>query len=156
MKAITLWQPWATLIALGAKLIETRSWKTDYRGPLAIHAASRPPEWTDNPDIERVLAYYGYENGVHQDGPIEFLPRASVVAICELLSCEPTDELLRVPGNKEAQEPFGDFSPGRFGWVLADVVRLETPIRARGRQQLWDWEPPGEIIRLPIRSRGGS
>ena len=41
MKALTLWQPWATLVAIGAKKIETRSWKTNYRGPLAIHAAKR-------------------------------------------------------------------------------------------------------------------
>lgn len=39
MKAITLTQPWATLVAIGAKRIETRSWATRYRGPLAIHAA---------------------------------------------------------------------------------------------------------------------
>jgi len=39
MKAISLWEPWATAIAIGAKKIETRSWATSYRGPLAIHAA---------------------------------------------------------------------------------------------------------------------
>lgn len=44
MKALTLWQPWASLVALGAKRIETRSWSTTYRGPLAIHAAARKPE----------------------------------------------------------------------------------------------------------------
>lgn len=42
MKALTLWQPWASLIAVGDKTIETRSWSTKYRGPLAIHAAARP------------------------------------------------------------------------------------------------------------------
>lgn len=43
MKAITLWQPWASLIAIGAKKYETRSWKTNYRGPIAIHAAKKDP-----------------------------------------------------------------------------------------------------------------
>jgi hypothetical protein len=41
MNAISLWQPWATAIALGSKRIETRPWATAYRGPLAIHAAKR-------------------------------------------------------------------------------------------------------------------
>lgn len=41
MKAITLWQPWASLIACGAKKYETRSWATNYRGPIAIHAAKK-------------------------------------------------------------------------------------------------------------------
>src|SRR5258708_5270609 len=44
VKALTLWQPWASLIAVGAKTIETRSWSTSYRGPLAIHAAKRKPD----------------------------------------------------------------------------------------------------------------
>jgi hypothetical protein len=39
MKVLSLTQPWATLAAIGAKKIETRSWSTAYRGPLAIHAA---------------------------------------------------------------------------------------------------------------------
>lgn len=43
--ALSLWQPWASLVALGAKTIETRSWSTKYRGPLLIHAARREPEW---------------------------------------------------------------------------------------------------------------
>jgi hypothetical protein len=44
VKAITLQQPWASLIALGAKSVETRSWSTAYRGPLAIHAGKK---WYD-------------------------------------------------------------------------------------------------------------
>ena len=46
MKALTLWQPWASLVALGHKRIETRCWSTKYRGDLAIHAAAKlPPKW---------------------------------------------------------------------------------------------------------------
>src|SRR5262245_34467015 len=41
MKALSLWQPHATLMTVGAKKIETRSWATDYRGLVAIHAAKR-------------------------------------------------------------------------------------------------------------------
>ncbi|MFL5577327.1 MAG: ASCH domain-containing protein [Gemmatimonadaceae bacterium] len=45
MKALTLTQPWATLVAIGAKTIETRSWPTHYRGEVAIHAAKGFPDW---------------------------------------------------------------------------------------------------------------
>ena len=41
MKAITIWQPWASLLACGGKRFETRSWATSYRGPIAIHAAKK-------------------------------------------------------------------------------------------------------------------
>ncbi len=39
MKTLSLLQPWATLVVMGVKQIETRSWRTDYRGPLLIHAS---------------------------------------------------------------------------------------------------------------------
>ncbi len=51
MKALSLWQPWASLIALGVKTIETRSWATNYRGPLAIHAGLRRPEMMHLPPL---------------------------------------------------------------------------------------------------------
>ncbi len=44
MKALTLWQPWATLVAMEVKKIETRCWTTKYRGELAIHAAKGFPK----------------------------------------------------------------------------------------------------------------
>jgi len=61
LKALTLWQPWASLLAGGGKMFETRSWKTNYRGPVVIHAAKLsvrqvlkkcfpPGEWDCHPD----------------------------------------------------------------------------------------------------------
>lgn len=41
MWALTLRQPWASLVAIGVKQVETRSWTTAYRGPLAIHSSKR-------------------------------------------------------------------------------------------------------------------
>lgn len=43
MKAITIWQPYASLIAAGLKEYETRSWPTRYRGPIAIHSPGSGP-----------------------------------------------------------------------------------------------------------------
>lgn len=55
MKALTIIQPWATLIASGHKMNETRSWKTNYRGEVLIHAGKNPKDYTsgcyiDDPD----------------------------------------------------------------------------------------------------------
>jgi hypothetical protein len=44
LKAITLLQPWASLLAAGIKTIETRSWNTNHRGPLLIHASQKTDE----------------------------------------------------------------------------------------------------------------
>ena len=46
MKALTIIQPWATLIASGHKMNETRSWKTNYRGEVLIHAGKNPKDYT--------------------------------------------------------------------------------------------------------------
>lgn len=53
MRALTLHQPWATLVAIGAKRVETRSWATTYRGPVAIHAGRHRPPMMDLPPLPR-------------------------------------------------------------------------------------------------------
>jgi hypothetical protein len=132
MKAITLTQPWATLVAIGAKQTETRSWSTRYRGPLAIHAAKG---WT--PEVvrtamtepyKRVLAEAGYKLFSH-------LPRAVIVATCTLTDCVPTSKF---QGVDMLDFAFGDFTHGRWAWILKDVNRLEKPIPARGALSLWE------------------
>ena len=152
MKAITLWQPWATLVALGLKTIETRSWKTDYRGPLAIHAAARAPVWTENREITDVLARAGYENGYPQfndDGSpkvVKRLPRGVVIATCVLDGVMRAEDF--VASMKEEgklaylheQAAFGDLGENRFAWILRDVKPLNEPRAARGGQGLWNWD----------------
>lgn len=141
MKAITLWQPWATLVALGEKRVETRSWATSYRGPIAIHAAQRKPEWTGNEVIRRALAFHGYEDDTYDGAVRQLLPRGRVVAVAELVDVrEMTHELIHDQDPKEVW--LGTWEPGRFAWFLENVRKIEPPVPARGRQQLWHWEEP--------------
>jgi hypothetical protein len=146
MKTLTLTQPWATLVAVGAKKIETRSWWTKYRGPLAIHAAKNYPRWaqemTMHPDFSQALAdaeIYSYR-----------LPTGSVVAICDLIGCWPIlkpgyrylDPDLKPPVKIPPGSPeltFGNYTPGRSAWILENVRPLDVPVKARGSQGLWDW-----------------
>lgn len=140
MRAITVLQPWASLIAVGAKRYETRSWKTGYRGPLAIHAA------LDFPAAARALcklepfasALLGNED----------LPLGCVVATCNLAAVFATadEESLFEQGEDwpASERAFGDFSPGRYAWLLQNVRALEVPVPARGKQSLWEWNA-GEL-----------
>ena len=125
MKAITLHQPWATLIALGLKTMETRSWSTKYRGPIAIHAGKT---------IDHEVAEYLAERMGCAD-----LPTGAVIATATLAKVLTTGPALWgwLPDD-EAE--YGDFSPGRFAWALEDVQVLPEPIPARGQQGLWHWE----------------
>lgn len=94
MKALSLWQPWASAIALGSKRIETRDWPTRYRGLLAIHAAKRKhkgelPHFQCTWNWCGALADAGLVMGGWQwlEDP---LPFGAIVATCRLVDCRPT------------------------------------------------------------------
>jgi activating signal cointegrator 1 len=136
MKALTMTQPWATLVAIGAKRIETRSWSTPYRGPLAIHAAKG---WSRDDTLmcwEPEFAAALMNAGIRTPGD---LPLGSVVATCRLVACVGTGSIN--PSKELTREfAFGDFSPGRYAWLLADIVALPDPIPARGQLGLWEFD----------------
>lgn len=145
MKTLTLTQPWATLVAIGAKVIETRSWSTDYRGPLAIHAAKGFPGDARMLCGEPPFSFALGAAGVRYSE----LPLGAVVAIANLHRVgrirRRGDGAVIVAGRDlpvEGDElEFGDYTPGRFGWVLTNVRPLREPIPARGSLGLWDWAP---------------
>lgn len=134
MKALTIIQPWATLVATGAKKIETRSWKTDYRGPLAIHAAKGFPKWARNTcywePFQQALAQAGITDP-------DQLPRGVVISVCTLIECQ----RIKSDNLPDASERFfGDYRSGRYAWILRDVRPVIPPIPARGAQGLWEIE----------------
>jgi activating signal cointegrator 1 len=144
MKAITIMQPYASLIAYGQKKIETRSWSTKYRGPLAIHAGlgkqhidlCRQQLFWANLWPYEIAAQYSLQERIDK-----FLPLGAVIAIAELVDCEKMtmDKIVTwrdVYGKNEIA--FGDFLPGRYAWIL-DNVRQIDPVPAKGRQRLWNW-----------------
>jgi hypothetical protein len=135
VKAISLWQPWASAIAIGAKQIETRSWWTPHRGRLAIHAAKR-----DTPELHEFFTWKCCDP-LRQAGYQRFtdLPFGAIIATCRLVECLSTTD---VDCLTEQERAFGDYSPGRYAWVLADIERLEQPVPCRGFQSLFDWPAP--------------
>ncbi len=144
MKAITLWQPWASLWACGMKQYETRSWATSYRGPIAIHAAKKPFD-TDT-YFDREL--YPFANALNLKDIYSFgeLPYGCIVATAELVDCHKMarDEynVFRIKNKVISYNEllFGDWTPGRYAWEIAKVKMLNEPIPARGGQRLWNWE----------------
>lgn len=138
MKAISLWQPWASAIALSLKRIETRGWKTPHRGELAIHAAKKDDGdayrgWREMLAEDReVFAEHGYVNW-------EDLPFGAVVATSMLTDVRTTERLLDANAITEMEYRWGGYGDGRFGWMLAEVKKLDEPAPARGFQQLWEW-----------------
>ena len=147
MRALSLTQPWASLVALGVKKIETRGFPTSHRGPLAIHATREKPRWSDDAEvraaIDAALAHHGYETSAGLLRPSDLLlPRSAVLATCVLAACVSTDgDVSEALAHSEPAEPlFGDWSPGRWLWLLADVVRFPRPVLCRGALGLWEWD----------------
>lgn len=165
MKCLSLTQPYATLIAIGAKRIETRSWKTDHRGELAIHAAKGFPKWAQdvclNDPFRTALGWPSPRDLPTQAwadnmfARIKELPLGVVLATCKLVDCLPTDYLhWKEPGEdpywetsngqrlvSQQEIAFGDYECGRWAWILEDVAPLAQPMPAIGKLGLWEWTP---------------
>lgn len=139
-RIITLWQPWATLIALGHKKYETRSWSTKYRGRLIIHAAKRPvvpDEIAKISDDSVGQLEYSYLKSIDY-------PLGGIVAACELTDCLAMvnthsltllESSVAISSIKPLEKVVGDWQFGRFAWALKDVRPCET-IPFKGGQGL--------------------
>ena len=142
MKALTLIQPWATLIALGAKHIETRSWPTKHVGWLAITASKGFPRECRDLMLEEPFRS-ALERYVSACGEEPVLPRGAVVCLAHLQACRPTEywkagARIFGKGEREYELAFGDFRDGRFGWYFDQVKQLKQPVPCKGARGLWD------------------
>ncbi len=130
MKVLSLTEPYATLIKNGIKTIETRSWKTNYRGKLYIHASSTkiPKEYRENRELMSLVdtddLNYGY-----------------IICSCELVDCIiMTDEFINnIKNNMKNEYITGIYSKGRYAWILKNVEVLEDPIKAKGHLGVWNF-----------------
>jgi len=138
MRAISLWQPWATAIAVGVKRYETRHWAppgTAFGQPLAIHAAKR---W--GPE-ERLFAAEEQMLGVLP----EEIPLGAIVAICRLQGWDDAYEMHKTGKISPLEFRFGNYAPNRYAWILTDVVALPEPIPFKGAQGFFN--VPDELLR---------
>jgi hypothetical protein len=136
MKIISLHQPWASLVIRGAKLFETRSWRTDYHGPLLIHAAAH---WDSALAALAARSPFREALGPPRDRP---MPRGAVLGVVTLFDCARTDDLAAAVTDRE--RAFGDWRPGRWAWAIRDPFELPEPIRFRGNQGIR--AAPAELI----------
>lgn len=163
MKALTLTQPWATLVAIGAKRYETRSWSTTYRGEIAIHAAkgitsiggkegfydlcmSTPFKDTlcKCPSLLAAAKLNALSTGsliVTPKHVFDSLPMGAIVAVARLGEIYSTNALFSVdslPETGSNEEEFGDYSANRFAWELLDVRPLKAAVPCKGALSIWD------------------
>jgi hypothetical protein len=142
-------EPYATLIALKEKKIETRSWKTKYRGRIAIHASKnmnkeskldcKIPEYL-------VILSPKYVQLVNDKKMTYHFNFGKVVAFTDLVDCVKMQALYEdhavlengmiIKGNELL---FGNFEPGRYAWILENVVGVEEVGEVvKGQLGLWE------------------
>ena len=150
MKAITLHQPWASLIAVGAKTIETRSWappKNLIGERIAIHAGKRLVSESFAPEVWQPI---WDSRGKEIEVPLGAVVCTAVLECamqvqsirCGVAFCDALPSY--TPRKLESEmcidiDPYGDFDVGRWLWILEDVQPLVEAIFARGYQGFWDW-----------------
>lgn len=154
LRALSLWQLWGSAVAEGHKLVETRHWSTKYRGDIAICGAKRPTRSAEVLAIGAAMPKCEARTWVERwrdcDHADEF---GAVLCVATLTDVLPIDNegtfgresMFPMVGGRKlmptlaqpAELELGDYSDGRFAWLLADVRTLERPVPVVGRQALF-------------------
>jgi len=142
---------------LGHKKIETRSWNTKYRGELLIHASARKIKVD-----ESTYNLWGHLSNVMSSDEYLKLPYGAIIGKVNLVDTESINKFGLPKNNRfikmelfddeptssfeydltEQELAFGNYSPGRFGWLLSDPILFDTPIPAKGKQGWWSYDLP--------------
>ena len=132
MKAISLWQPWASLWVGGPKIHETRHWYTPVRGWIAVHAAKRR-EKIDQFDALSIVCDRAFGDCWRSD-----LPYGAIIGMVEIEDVYSTWKNGESQHEDEDDLICGDFSPGRYVWRRGSFVKFTTPVPFAGKQSWFD------------------
>lgn len=125
MKVLTIKQPWATLIINGDKRFEFRSWRTNYRGELLIHAGKS----VDKDAMKRLNKYLKNE-----------IPLGKIIGKVNITDCIELDEKLKEELLKENRDIYKNSKIGEYGWKIEDVTVFEESIEVCGKLGLWNYD----------------
>jgi hypothetical protein len=119
MKALSLKQPWASLIMIGLKTIETRKWETGYRGDIIICSSL-----SDDKDMWNKL-------GGEIPGPYPYILRGYALGIVELY------DIVRMTREYEIKACCQVY-PGAYAWLLRNIRRFLNPHHIKGKVSLFE------------------
>lgn len=135
MKVISIKEPFATFIKDGYKKIETRSWKTNYRGELFIHASGK--------NIAKEFLTNEYVVSLTNELNMNY---GNIICRGNLVDCVYMDEdFLKLMKKNEKEFNLGLYELGRYAWIFEDVEPI-YPIPAKGKLNIWNYEGNYEII----------
>ena len=131
VKALTVKQPWASLIIRGGKDIENRDWRTNYTGIVAIHSSAKMSreDMEDACDLMRQFVPHFSANRFQQDR--YGFPTGAILGTVDIVGCV-----------SQSDSPW---FVGDYGFVLRNAVAFPEPIPCKGALGLW--RIPGEFVR---------
>ena len=135
MKVISIKEPFATLIKNGYKKIETRSWKTNYRGEIFIHASGKSlaKEFINNNYVIKLINNINMNYG-------------NIICKAKLVDCVYIDELFLNSIKKNKMEyNLGLYEIGRYAWIFEDVEPI-YPIRVKGKLNIWNYDGNYKVL----------
>ena len=130
MKVLSIKEPFATLISKGIKKIETRSWKTKYRGEIYIHASISKisKDLNTRKELMELVNEFDFSYGY-------------IICKCNLVDCiYMTEEYIENIKKNHKEYICGHYAVGRYAWVLDNVEILDNPIKAKGKLGIWNYE----------------
>jgi len=126
MKALSIKEPFATLIRDGIKIYETRSFKTNYRGEIYIHASLT---LSKSENVKKANKYLRSD-----------IKPGYILCKCELVDCIPmTKEFIDYINNETNESDYGRYELGRYAWKLRVIEILPEPIKAKGKLGIWNY-----------------
>lgn len=129
-KVISIKEPWASLIKEKIKTIETRSWRTSYRGPIYIHVSKR---------MLTKQEYINYKEQLSLLKDIHF-QYGCIIAKCNIIDCQYMDEeFIKNIQKNHSEYICGEYKVGRYAWILDNVETLNQPIMVKGQLGLWNF-----------------
>lgn len=142
IKALSLWQPWASLLAAGVKRIETRGWPTGHRGLLLIHAGKHRSDvgygvWHST---------QAYKMPAVAETRFSDLPFGAIVGAVDVTACRASVDLLEADDLSKLELDLGDYRPDRYGFVCEQPVLFVKPIPWRGMQGMFNVEIDPQVL----------
>ena len=153
-RCLSIRQPHAFLICCGLKPVENRTWTTNYRGQVLIHAGKARETASDRSFAIRTLRdRYGIETALAGRVYEKWATRGAIVGIAELYDCVrpmsgPIESLGGGPSN--AGSDFSEWFSGPVGFLLKDPGFFAAPIPSRGRLSLY--RPDREALLVALNA----
>lgn len=157
MKTITIKQPWASLIVEGIKDVENRTWKTNFRGRILIHAGIEKTSGL----IAKYLSHeqhIEFRKKVGYSG-LDFLePTGAIIGSVEIVDCVINHPSIWAEKTHFVSKTFYDKciytdkdwafdikenlvlkKDITYNWVLANPIKFPEPIPCKGKLSFWDY-----------------